>query len=120
MFNSENLAGFGIVIRDWHGEAISALTTSVPLAQTVVELEAQACRRAVQFDKEVGLTQVIFEGDSLTVIQAILEGSSDVLPYGHVIEDIHVQALDFQLSIFTHVPRMCNVVVDALAKTKIL
>ena len=79
-------------------------------------LEALACQRAVQFAKEIGLTQFIFEGDSSTVIQAILEGSSDVLPNGHVIEDIHVQALDFQLFVFTHAPWKCNVVADVLAK----
>ena len=65
---------------------------------------------------EIGLTQVIFEGDSLSVIQEILEGSLDALPYGHVIEDICFQALEFQKSVFTHVPRICNVVADALAK----
>ena len=52
----KNLAGLGVVIRDWRGEAIGALTMSVPLAQTVVELEALACRRAMQFAKEIGLT----------------------------------------------------------------
>ena len=56
LFKSEILAGLGVVIRDWRGEAISALTMSVPLAQTVVELEALACRRAMQFAKEIGLT----------------------------------------------------------------
>ena len=112
----KNLAGLGVVIRDWRGEAIGALTMSVPLAQTVVELEALACRRAVQFAKEIGLTQVIFEGDSLSVIQAILERSLDALPYGNVIEDIRFQAMEFPLSMFTHVPRICNVVADALAK----
>ena len=79
-------------------------------------LEALAYQRAVQFAKEIGLTQFIFEGDSSIVIQAILKGSSVVLPYNHVIEDIRVQALDFQLFVFTHAPRKCNVVVDALAK----
>ena len=97
------MASLGVIIRDWRGEAIGSLTTSIPLAQTVVELEALACRRAVQFAKEIGLTQVIFEGDSFTVIQAIQEGSSDVLPYRHVIDDIHVLALDFQFLVFTHV-----------------
>ena len=116
LFKLENLAGLSVVIRDWRGEAIGALTMSVPLAQTVVELEALACRRVVQFAKEIGLTQVIFEGDSLSVIQAILEGSLDALPYGNVIEDIHFQAMEFPLSMFTHVPRICNVVADALPK----
>ena len=60
MFKSENLAGLGVVIRDWCGEAIGALTTLVPLAQTVAQLEALACHKAVQFAKEIGLSQVIF------------------------------------------------------------
>ncbi|KAK9993423.1 hypothetical protein SO802_023126 [Lithocarpus litseifolius] len=59
VFKSLNLAGLGVVVKDWRGEAIDALTTSVPLAQTVVELEALACRRAVQFAKEIGLTQTL-------------------------------------------------------------
>ena len=79
-------------------------------------LGALAYQRAVQFAKEIGLTQFIFEGDSSIVIQAILKGSSVVLPYNHVIEDIRVQALDFQIFVFTHAPRKCNVVVDTLAK----
>ena len=60
VFKSENLAGLGVIIRDWCGEAIGALTTLVPLAQTVAQLEGLACRRAVQFAKEIGLSQVIF------------------------------------------------------------
>ncbi|XP_075645677.1 uncharacterized protein LOC142616777 [Castanea sativa] len=116
VFKSKKLAGLGVVIKDWRGEAIGAVTMSVRLAQTVVELEAMACRRVVKFAREIGLSQAIFEGDSSTVIKAILEGPSDALPYGHVIEDICVQAMDFQLAAFTYVPRNCNVVADALAK----
>ena len=44
---------------------------SVPATQSIVELEALACRRAVQFAVELGLQDVVFEGDSLQVIQAI-------------------------------------------------
>ena len=116
VFKLENLAGLAVVIRDWCGEAFDALTTLVPLAQIVVQLEALACRRAVQFAKEIGLSQVIFEGDSSIVIQAVQEGCSDVLPFGHVIKDIRVLALDLQFSSFSHVSRVCNVVADALAK----
>ena len=59
------LAGLGVIVWEWRGEAIGALSTSVPAAQTVVELEALACRRAVLFAVELGLQDVVFEGDSL-------------------------------------------------------
>ena len=60
-----------MIIRDWRGEAIGALSMSVPATQSIVELEALACHRAVQFAVELGLQDVVFEGDSLQVIQAI-------------------------------------------------
>ena len=54
VFKSCNQAGLGVIVRDWRGEAIGALSTSVPVAQTVVEL-ALACCRAVLFAVELGL-----------------------------------------------------------------
>ena len=77
-----------MIIRDWRGEAIGVLSMSVPAAQLVVELEALACRQAVQFAVELGLQDVVFEGDSLQVIQAISQDNSGHLTYGHIIEDI--------------------------------
>ncbi|XP_075663115.1 uncharacterized protein LOC142632627 [Castanea sativa] len=106
----------GVIIRDWRGEAIGALSMSVPAAQTVAELEALACRRAVQFAVELGLQDVVFEGYSLQVIQAISQDSSDFLPYGHIIEDIRIHLAAFSTDDFIFNTRHCNVVVDALAK----
>ena len=81
VFKSCNQAGLGVIVRDWRGEAIGALSTSVPAAQTVVELEALACCRAVLFAVELGLQDVVFEGDSLQVIQALNLDSTDHLTY---------------------------------------
>ena len=71
VFRTYNQAGIGVIVWDWRGEAIGALSTSVLAAQSVVELEALACRRAVLFAVELGLQDVVFEGDSLQVIQAL-------------------------------------------------
>ena len=87
-FKSCNQAGIGVIIRDQRGEAIGVLSMSVPAAQLVVELEALACRQAVQFAVELSLQDVVFEGDSLQVIQAISQDNSGHLTYGHIIEDI--------------------------------
>ncbi|XP_075663156.1 uncharacterized protein LOC142632674 [Castanea sativa] len=57
------------------------------IPKSIVELEALACRRAVQFAVELGIQDVVFEGDSLQVIQAISQETSN-----------------------------CNIVADALAK----
>jgi len=71
VFKTNSSAGIGVIIRDGMGEAIGALTMPIPLANLVATMEALACRRAVLFAKEIGLLDVIFEGDSVEVIQAI-------------------------------------------------
>ena len=105
-----------MIIRDWRGEAIGALSTSVLAAQSVVELEALACRQAVQFAVELGLQDVVFEGDFLQVIQAITQDNSDHLTYDHIIEDIRTQVAALFSPEFIFNTRHCNVVADALAK----
>ena len=88
----------------------------ISLSQTVNEMEAIACRKAVQFAKELGLQKVVIEGDSLVVINTLSQGPGCLSSYGNVIDDILVLANDFQLCEFSHVKRVCNVVVDMLAK----
>lgn len=50
------------------------------------------------------------------VITALNHNSARLSSYGVVIEDIRIQALVFQSSIFNHISRSCNCVADALAK----
>ena len=70
----------------------------------------------MQFALEIGLRRLTFEGDSVTVINAIVRGSPEFLPYGNVIDDIRFQASGFQFLDFCHVKRNCNIVVDTPAK----
>uniref|UniRef100_A0A7N2MLG1 RNase H type-1 domain-containing protein n=1 Tax=Quercus lobata TaxID=97700 RepID=A0A7N2MLG1_QUELO len=60
---SSNTADLGVVIRDSHGEIMGAMSVHVPLPQSVTEVEALACRHAVSFAIDLGLHEVIFEGD---------------------------------------------------------
>ncbi|XP_050290179.1 uncharacterized protein LOC126728397 [Quercus robur] len=88
----------------------------IPLANSVATMEALACRRAVLFAKEIGLSDMIFEGDSAKVIQAITQENSDHPDFGHIIDDIRILASDLNSFQFCPVKRNCNVVADALAK----
>ena len=49
----------------------------------------------VLFAKEIGLKQVLFEGDSAVVIQALIQGNSVSSEYGNIIEDIRTLVADF-------------------------
>ena len=116
VFKTSSSTGIGVIIRDGMGEAIGALTMPIPLANSVATMEALACRRAVLFAKEIGLSDVIFEGDSAEVIQAIIQENSNHPDFGHIIDDIMILASDLNSFQFCHVKHNCNVVVDALAK----
>ena len=116
VFKTSSLAGIGVIIRDGMGEVIGALTMPIPLANSVATMEALACRRAVLFAKEIGLLDVIFEGDFAEVIQAIIQENSDHLDFGHIIDDIRILVSDLNSFQFCHVKCNCNVVADALAK----
>ena len=74
VFQASNLASVGVIVRDNRGDPIGVLTMPIPIRQSVVELEALACQRAVQFALEIGLTQVVVEGDSVTVIEVLKNG----------------------------------------------
>jgi len=105
-----------MIIRDRNGEVIAAMSKRIPLPNSVLEVEAMACRRVVKFAYEVGIQEVTFEGDSLTVIQAINNDGASEAPYGNLINDIIVFASHLSKVEFKHVKRSCNRVADALAK----
>ena len=79
-------------------------------------MEALACQRAVQFALEIGLNQVVIEGDSVTVIKALKNGSGQFASYGNVLDDIRSQSVGFQYVEFSYTSHVCNSVADALAK----
>nr|POF21478.1 hypothetical protein CFP56_18518 [Quercus suber] len=63
VFKSSNIAGLRVVIRDSHGDIMGPMLVRVLLPQSVIEVEALACRHAVSFIVDLGLHEVIFEGD---------------------------------------------------------
>ena len=115
VFKPLNLAGIEVVIRDWRGEVMTALSMPIALASTIADLEALACRRAVMFAVEKDLQNVIFKEDSASVIN-ISQESPVLNSYGDIVDDIRSLVSIFQSLKFVFVHRSCNVVADALAK----
>ena len=61
-------------MRDSSGAVIGALSVPTFLGSLIAEFEVLACLRAMQFALEIGLTWVIFEGDSAAMINALDRG----------------------------------------------
>ena len=116
LFRHSNLADIGVIARNHDGEVVGALSSTIPMAQYVADLEALACLKAAQFALEIGLTRVVFEGDSAIIINALLHGTGELASFGNILDDIRLHSSIFQFVEFVHVSRNCNSVIDALAK----
>lgn len=59
MFKDSHLAGIGVVVQDWRGEFVGALSSPMLLTHLVADMEALACQKAVEFAAEIGLQRVM-------------------------------------------------------------
>ena len=116
VFHWSSLAGIGVVVSNNASEVEGALSSSIPMAQSVADLEALACLKAVQFALERGITRVVFEGDSAIVINTLLHDAGAFASFGNILDDIRMLSAIFQFVDFVFVNRCCNLVADALAK----
>ena len=64
LFERENRAGLGVVIRNHDGLVMASLSEVVPLPATIIEVETLAARRVVEFALELGFENIVLEGDS--------------------------------------------------------
>lgn len=94
---------------------MKALNEKVRHPSSVDLVEALAACRAINFAKELSIHQMVVEGDSLWVIQAI----NDVRPvqtmYGHVVNDIRFLSSSVSCS-FLHEKHKSNKLAHALTR----
>ena len=101
-FVEEEAAGIGVVVRNELGQVMASLAEKLIMPQTVEILEALAARRAMIFMEELGLCRVILEGDSETVVKALIGGCPDRSSIGHIVKDCMSLLGWFQSYSFSH------------------
>ena len=55
VFREAHSAGIRVIVRDWRGEFVGALSSPMALTHSVAELEALACRKAIEFAAKIGV-----------------------------------------------------------------
>lgn len=115
-FKDLGSAGIGVVVRNNSGSVRAALSQRVPIPFSAATVEVLACRRAMEFAKEIVALDCIFEGDAEVLITAICKKDVGHPEYGHVIEDNLVLAREFHFNSFCHVRRSGNQVAHHLAR----
>lgn len=97
----------------WKGQLWScfrshALHAPIPHVNNAEEAEAVASIKALEFARDLGMRNVILEGDALGVIAAINGHSPDFSTIGNIIQDARDQCGEFQSCQIQHVPRQAN------------
>lgn len=110
VFKELGVAGLGVVIHDSEGLVIGALAERIPLPHSATMVGALACRIAVLLAKEMSIFKATFEVDAEMIINALKDGGTNHLVFGHVIQDSLVLASAFHFSNFSHVKRFVNLV----------
>ena len=116
IFNHSNSIGLGVIVRDWCGISLGAMSMHTSLASSIADMEALACLRAVQYAAELELQAVIVEGDSAIIIVAISQGRSLLSSFGNIVDDVQCLLPKFSSIQFSHVNGSGDLVADALAK----
>ena len=108
IFKEQGKAGIGVVIRNSDGAVLASLSQQIPLPTTVAQVEALAARRAAEFSLEIGIDQVIIEGDSEVIYKDLIDPGPSLALHGHLICDILQFANVFSLCTFNTVGRTGN------------
>ena len=116
MFKEIWQAGVGVVVRDANGRVCGALSERTALPGAVEEVKAIACREAIRFALQLGLANVVFEGDSESITNAINSSTPCYSSFGHILDGVKALALNFVSATFIHVKRQGNAIADKLAK----
>jgi len=83
------------VIRDGHGMVIASLSEKLPRAYGPEEVETLAAAMALGFAREIGVDNVVLEGDSSIVMTALRGEDHYLSASGLSVEDVQLLAAHF-------------------------
>ena len=116
VFKNLSNAGTGVLIRDYKGQVVAALSQRFFAPLGPLEVEAKAMEAAVIFARDVGIQNIIFEGDCLQVYNC-LHGTSKAPPaVANVLNGISFHLQSFRSFDFSHIRRDGNKPAHILAQ----
>ena len=110
------MVGVGVVVRDDQGRVILAQGKSISAMYDLATGEAMAALVAVDLCRDMGVFDVILEGDSLEVVNSINEDLNSRRRYGHLLDDMKMVLSSFRSWEVMHVKRDANMAAHRLTK----
>jgi ribonuclease HI len=108
--------GMGIILRDHEGKVRAAWSLSRPGLLDTTAAEATALFYGMKLCKELGVSNLVVEGDSKVVISAIQQHDASSSRFGHLIDDILMVLSSSPSWQMMHVRRDSNHAAHGLAK----
>ena len=116
VFKESGSCGVGVVIRNEEGLLMGAISMRVELLLKALEVEARAVQEGIQLAWELGLREVIIEGDAQGVIKALQNFEVCLWPVQNVVKG-SLQCLSyFKAWSTSHVRRGGNEASHLMAK----
>ena len=109
--------GLGVIIRDEKELVTAALSRTMDILQEPTVGEAMGALGVAEFSKDIGISNIILEGDFKQVVEAVTSKGSSMSKYGHIIGDIHEVLKVFRRWDIRHVKRIANEATHVLAKS---
>ena len=107
--------GVGVVVRDGNGLVSAAKSTTIFAIYELAAKEVLAAWQTAKFYRDLGLFDIILEGDSLMVTRA-LEGKGESWQrFGQIVEDTKIVLRSFRHWRISHVRREANGAAHGLA-----
>ena len=116
VFSELKAIGVGVVIRDDRGRLEAALRRKISAPMGAVEAEVKAFEAGLLFAKDVRVWDVILDGDSLVVYNALCNFSPPPSSIASVVQGILDMCGNFRSVSFSHIRRQGNVPAHILAK----
>ena len=116
VFKELGCCGIGIVIRNERGEFMGAMSKNLDIPLGALEVEAKAFEEGLQFAEDLGLKQVVLEGDAQGVTDALMGCSSPPIFIQMIIEGIKRQKYNALVWKVNYVRRTYNMAAHLLAR----
>jgi hypothetical protein len=114
----EKKGAWGFVIRDCDGHGVLAGSGNLLAVNDALSAEAEACLAALNAAMDAGISQVIVETDSTSLVAALQSPSFDQAPGGVIFREARrLLALHFTVHGICFVRRTCNRYAHELARS---
>ncbi|KAJ0096619.1 hypothetical protein Patl1_27305 [Pistacia atlantica] len=108
--------GVGIAIRDWQGRFLATMRMKKTMLPDAHVAESFTALQAVILAVDIGINQIILEGDALQVVNDLLRDEENWGQAGLISMDTKVLSRNFLTFSVHHVKRASNVIAHTLAK----